>query len=622
MHYRPEIDGLRALAVVPVILNHAGLAGFDGGFVGVDIFFVISGFLITNILLREIKTGDFTFLNFYERRARRILPALSVMVLATVPFAWGWMYPSMLIDYSESLKATAVFLSNVHFWQSSGYFDLNASFKPLLHTWSLAVEEQFYLLFPLLLLLISNWDRHKITILLFVLAALSFALSEWGWRNEPDANYYFTFSRLWELLAGAILAVSLTTKPSKGNNLLAVFGLVLIIYAITMFNEGTPFPSVYTLVPVVGVLLIIRFAQTGTIVASVLSLKGMVGIGLISYSVYLWHNPLFAFARIKSGAEPDILLIWTLILASFAIGFLSWRFVEQPFRHARNPFLSRRSVIFGFFGISSVLLIGLGAIGAHTGGFIDRYTQQEKQLLSYPSPTGAKIAGRPNCFLDESGSVESLDDRCLKSESTILLLGDSHAAALSFGLNQSFSTSEITASACPPLIGYKSLDRRHCENRNNNILAFVATVQPEIVILHANWALYKITDLDLLAETITSIKQSSPSVRVYVLGGVPQWYPSLPIRLIKISQPFSKSHRVQASLKKVRRADVRLSNITDESGGEFISFLEMSCEINACIATIPTDKDAGYLPVAWDYGHLTDEGSAFFINKIKGDLSP
>ncbi|MEX1233357.1 MAG: acyltransferase, partial [Roseovarius sp.] len=204
MRYRPEIDGLRAVAVVPVILFHAGFSAFEGGYVGVDVFFVISGYLITTILISEREAGTYSLLDFYERRARRILPALFLVLLVTIPFAWRWLAPDPFEDYARSQAFAALFLSNIHFLEKSSYYDIGSALRPLLHTWSLAVEEQFYLLFPLVLLPLGAFARGKFMVAFLILSALSLAVAEWGWRSYPDENFYFTFSRLWELLAGSI----------------------------------------------------------------------------------------------------------------------------------------------------------------------------------------------------------------------------------------------------------------------------------------------------------------------------------------------------------------------------------------------------------------------------------
>lgn len=243
MKYRREIDGLRAIAVVPVIFFHAGMTAFSGGYVGVDVFFVISGYLITTILIDARERGNYSIWRFYERRARRILPALFVVMGACVPVAWLYMPPYLFEDFARSMAFAALFASNVHFWEHAGYFALEAELQPLLHTWSLAVEEQYYLLFPLLLMTLGRFGRWRFALVFGVIAALSLGLSEWGWRNYPDENFFFTFSRFWELLAGSLCAVWLYQREMRANNLLSALGLGLIVYAIVTFDALVPFPS-------------------------------------------------------------------------------------------------------------------------------------------------------------------------------------------------------------------------------------------------------------------------------------------------------------------------------------------------------------------------------------------
>jgi len=345
LKYRAEIDGLRALAVVPVILFHAGFELFSGGFVGVDVFFVISGYLITTILIDDIENNRFSIVNFYERRARRILPALSFVMLVCIPFAWMWMLPSQMKDFSQSLVAVSLFASNILFWRESGYFDASAEEKPLLHTWSLAVEEQYYVLFPIFLFFAWRFGKNRVFWIIVVVAAASLLLSEWGFRNKPTANFYLAPTRAWELLAGSIAAFIVQNRGVKANNALSLLGLAAILFSIFAYDESTPFPSVYALVPVIGVVLLVLFAEKDTLVAKFLSMKLIVGMGLISYSAYLWHQPLFAFARIKLVDEPTMPLMSFLAIASIALAILSWKFVEEPFR-SRKGLISKRSIVF------------------------------------------------------------------------------------------------------------------------------------------------------------------------------------------------------------------------------------------------------------------------------------
>ena len=378
MQYRQEIDGLRSLAVLPVILFHAGVTFFSGGYVGVDIFFVISGYLITRIILSELQLGQFSIANFYERRARRILPALYLVALTCIPFAWAWMTPAQLSDFFFSLAAVSTFSSNILFWIESGYFAPASELMPLLHTWSLAVEEQYYVLFPLLLIVAWRCGRRWLFYLLLVIGSGSLMLSQWGAIHHPSANFYLLPTRLWELLLGSLLAFHSTKPapvpghrghPSMLNQCLGAFGLGLILYAIFYFDDQTPFPSLYTLVPTLGTALILLFASGDTLVGKLLSRKLLVGIGLISYSAYLWHQPLFAFARIRSIEEPGPSLLSLLGLTSLALAFLSWRYVEQPFRDRKK--FSRRK-LFSIAGIATAAIITTGMLGYQHNGFPER----------------------------------------------------------------------------------------------------------------------------------------------------------------------------------------------------------------------------------------------------------
>ena len=301
MKYRAEIDGLRGLAVLPVILFHAGFEWFSGGFVGVDVFFVISGYLITTIIISEMAEGKFSIVNFYERRARRILPALFFVMAVCLPFAWIWLSPTYLKDFGQSLVAVSTLSSNILFWLESGYFDTAGELKALLHTWSLAVEEQYYILFPIFLMLTWRLGIKWVLILLSVVFLLSLGVAQWGAYTKPSATFFLLPTRGWELLVGVFAAFYLKhnahLKSHFVNQLMSLLGFGMIVYSIIAYDETTPFPSLYALVPTIGAGLLILCAVPKTYVHKLLSLKFIVGIGLISYSAYLWHQPLLAFAR-------------------------------------------------------------------------------------------------------------------------------------------------------------------------------------------------------------------------------------------------------------------------------------------------------------------------------------
>ncbi|MCL1124913.1 acyltransferase family protein [Shewanella surugensis] len=371
MHYRPEIDGLRAVAVIPVILFHAGFHIFSGGFVGVDVFFVISGYLITSIIIAELDEDRFSLITFYERRARRILPALFFVILICIPFAWMWFMPLDLQDFAQSIVAVSTFSSNILFWLESDYFDTAAELKPLLHTWSLAVEEQYYILFPLFLMWTWHLGIRWILGLLAIVFIASLAAAQWGAYNAPNAAFYLLPTRGWELLMGVFATFffhryKTINFNNKIKNTFSLIGVFLIIYAIFAFDETVPFPSLYTLFPTIGTLLIIVFGQKGTVVHSFLSQKVLVGIGLISYSAYLWHQPLFAFAKYRSFTEPSVSLMMGLCVISLMLAYLSWRFVEMPFR---NKQVFNQKVIFTSAIVMSCSFITAGVVFSVDGRF-------------------------------------------------------------------------------------------------------------------------------------------------------------------------------------------------------------------------------------------------------------
>jgi peptidoglycan/LPS O-acetylase OafA/YrhL len=372
--YRREIDGLRALAVLPVILFHAGFSAISGGFVGVDVFFVISGYLITSIILEELAEGQFTVAGFYERRARRILPALFFVLLACLPFAWWLLLPAELVDFGKSVTAVAVFASNILFWLQTDYFAATAEQIPLLHTWSLAVEEQYYLVFPLFMALAWGFGKRWLVVALALVALLSLGWSEWLWRSSVEANFYLIPSRAWELMVGALTAFYLQKNVAVQGGMLAqgmsALGLILLGYAVFFFDEGIPFPSVYALVPTVGAVLLILFATPATWVGKLLASPPLVWIGLISYSAYLWHQPLFVFARLQALDEPSVGLMAGLCVMTLILAWFSWRFVEKPFRD-RSRFT--RTQIFSVAVLGSVLFMALGVSAVFTDGFASRF---------------------------------------------------------------------------------------------------------------------------------------------------------------------------------------------------------------------------------------------------------
>ncbi len=494
MKYRSEIDGLRAIAVLPVIFFHAGLDFFSGGYVGVDVFFVISGYLITSILISDMEVGRFSILRFYERRARRILPALFVVIAACIPFAWFWMTPALFRDFCESIVAVIFFASNVLFWSESGYFAEAAELKPLLHTWSLAVEEQYYLFFPIFLLLLPRVGRKKLFWVIVVFALVSLLLSEWAWRNATTANFYLAPTRAWELLAGSICAFVTTGRSVPSSNPVGLLGLALIIVSIFAFDDATPFPSLYAVLPVGGTMLVILFAQAGTWGARILSTPALVAIGMVSYSAYLWHQPLFAFARLKSIGEPSHLLMVSLAIAALLLAAVTWRYVEQPFRKsgttAALPFQRAvfRNSAFGGAGLVAVALL---LMQAPTRLEINEPRLFEKFEIASTITT--------DCPGFDSIAVSTASCRVFGSGDKIAVVwGDSHAGALAKAIqpNSGYSVYVLSHPGCPPSIGLMRVDKgrtaSNCRSLDtlDQYLKYIVDLKPDAAFLVARWTLY------------------------------------------------------------------------------------------------------------------------------------
>lgn len=442
--YRPEVDGLRAVAVVPVMLYHAGVPGFSGGFVGVDVFFVISGYLITAILLKDIRAGEFSLLEFYERRARRILPALFTVLLATFALGIIFMIPSQLYDLSRATIATIFFVSNIMFWRDTDYFAPAAEENPLLHMWSLSVEEQFYIIFPIFLLVASRMKGRFLLLSTIAVVIASLVAAQVASATNPVANFFLLPTRAWELGIGALCALHLADRDVMSRNWLATLGLAGILVAIVFFDETTPFPSVYALLPVVGSALIILYSGLATVTYKVLSMKPFVGIGLVSYSAYLWHQPLLAFARIHDvTSSPPLSLMLGLLLVSLGLAYLSWRYVEQPFRSARG-LVKTRNIVFALSGLGAGALAGLAAIGISTSGMNDFWMSRNPgsaQTLRVIQDAEANMrlrTERGECAF----SVEAFESeartrlkRCADAAGpAIIILGDSHSIDLYNGV--------------------------------------------------------------------------------------------------------------------------------------------------------------------------------------------
>ncbi len=499
LRYRPDIDGLRAVAVVPVVLYHYGIAPFCGGYAGVDVFFVISGFLITSLISAEMRSGEFSILRFYERRARRILPALFVVLAASTVAACAILFPRDLSAFGESLASTAVFGSNIDFWSRSGYFDAGATLKPLLHTWSLAVEEQYYLLFPALLCVLHTRTRRGLLVLVVGLAVASFAASVWAVVYHPSAAFYLVPYRMWELMLGAALA--LVEIPRLASALLreglALLGLALIGWAVFAFTPHTPFPGANALYPCAGAALLIFTGEAGgSAINRALSCRPIVVVGLLSYSFYLWHWPLYVFANYLSYAPLGLAMRVALIAAAFALAWISWRYVEQPFRLKRHLFDRRRLFLLTGAGMAASIAIGLALMAVH--GWPQRFAPQMRRILAEADDYEPR---RHACFSPGPARAER-GDFCTIGDSraarpSFILWGDSHADAIlpaveTVARDRHRKGLFIALRHCPPLLDIRLSDEpsERCARLNAEALTAAAKNGIREAILVARWANY------------------------------------------------------------------------------------------------------------------------------------
>lgn len=487
--YRADIDGLRALAIVPVLLFHAGVPGFGGGYVGVDIFFVISGYLITGVIAREIDAGSFSIVHFYERRARRIMPALIAMIAAVLMVA-SWLYfPDDLRKLPASAVAATLFYSNIHLFFDVNYFGGGSEIKPLLHTWSLAVEEQFYIGFPAVMILIartaSDWRRAIVA----AFALLSFAIALATQAKGDGFAFYWLPPRAWELFAGSLIALCVGPPlDQRAREMLAAAGLVAIVFAIVTYTKTTMFPGITALPPVLGAAAII-VAGHGTRVAQMLAKPLPVGIGLISYSLYLWHWPVIVFAEYAGDAKLSDWSSVAAIALSLGLAVASWRWIERPFRDPRRY---KQKAIFAWTGAGMIMLCAASLALAATDGWPSRFSPQSLRYLAATKDISPMrdachdadpARGRPVCTLGDANNPDAL------------LWGDSHGVEYAYALatrpdRTGHGLVQMTHSSCPPVIGY-SIPQPKCDAQNAATIARIrADRRIKTVYLAAFWLAY------------------------------------------------------------------------------------------------------------------------------------
>jgi peptidoglycan/LPS O-acetylase OafA/YrhL len=616
--YRPDVDGLRAVAVSLVVLYHVG-SHFYGGFIGVDVFFVISGYLISSVILSDISAGRFSISGFYERRIRRILPALLVMMILTSVLVWHYFIPQEIEAFGRSQLAALFSVSNFLFWAQSGYFDSPSLVKPLLHTWSLAVEEQFYIVFPLLILFVRRFFPGRMRSIICGLALVSFLASAITVYRDPTAAFFFAPLRAWELLTGTIISQKYlpSIKGTALRNLASATGLLLILASSHYLNDGVPFPGVAALGPCLGAGLIIAAGETGpSIVGKILSLRPIVFLGLISYSLYLWHWPLLVFQRTSSlffhNADMTPVQEVTFCLITVAVAALSWKFVEQPFRKGRlRP--GRRALLYvNGWAVGLIACASLGMIYFH--GFPNRFPISAQQVAAYADYDRTASTREGVCFLDGHTRVKDFrKDVCLAQhpgKNSVLLLGDSHAAQLLAGLVSVFPDRDIlqaNVAGCRPLVVEPRDAPAECLELNSFIFnQYLQNHHIDTVILAGQWAP---SDMDPLAQTIDFIQ--ARGISVIVVGPAVEYDEGLPRMLAIAIRNGDPDQVAQHRAVEPQRLDKTMANLAETRWHiPYISIYQ-----NLCTPACPLYAAPG-VPILFDSNHFTTEGSVFFAKTM------
>ncbi|WP_132998842.1 acyltransferase family protein [Luteimonas arsenica] len=618
--YRPDIDGLRALAVLSVVLFHYQLGPVPGGFVGVDVFFVISGYLITAIIAGEIGRGSFSFTGFYDRRVRRILPAALVVVLASLVAGYFILLPTAYTTLGASAGYSAAGLANFYFLWNTGYFDASAEMQPMLHMWSLAVEEQFYLVWPVILLVVARLSSNSPRIIAGALAAIilasfatSVAILEVG---DPKIGFYMLHSRAWELALGALL-VFLPRIPGRVfAEVLSLLGLGLVVAAFFLLDAESKFPGANAAYPVVGAALLVWPREQGTWIARLLALPPLVFIGRISFSLYLYHWPVLVFYRLYgTGEQPGTREALWLALASLVLAVLSWRFIEQPFRRRRG----RKGVNVAVGSTAIVAVAACGLAVATSGGLPARLPPELRKLEHYAAETVTSQNGRNDCFitsLHKRGVRDFSEDECVDirpGRRNVLLVGDSHAAHYGKALRDVYPEvefSQVTASGCRPVVQSPDAKKNTCTRLLDKVFSeYIPRGDFDAVILAGRWSAGN------SARLAKTVEQIAPQVgEVIVFGPVPEYTSELPVLLArsalrKDNGALVDEARLYAQAEKATQA---VSGRMQPLGVSFYAPFDAMCEQGRCVATT-----AAGVPVQFDKAHLSYEGARLVIERFR-----
>lgn len=615
--YRPDVDGLRAIAILAVVGFHAFPNAFPGGFVGVDVFFVISGFLITTILMRDITSGQFSYYEFYAGRLRRLAPALLLVLLACLVGGWFTLLATEYEQLGKHVAAGAGFVANLVYWAEAGYFDTAAASKPLLHLWSLGVEEQFYFVWPALLAL--TWrNKGSLYRTIVVITLISFALDLIFVRVDPVGQYFSPFTRFWQLMIGALLAIRrspFAATSSRPNNLGSAAGLSLIILLLFFFSPNHSYPGVWGLLPTGAAYLIIAAAGKSWLNRTILSSRPLVAIGLVSYPWYLWHWPLLSFAQTLNDGPCSAQVRLIIIAASLALAGVTHLVIERPIHAARDsrglpPALA----------LALVAVFGAGLVVYATDGFKSRVLHGNPAGFPTESIDDPEV---DKCFLLEDQTLPFRRD-CdgNGAKPLVLVWGDSHAKSLALGFaaigrEQPLGLAIYTASGCPPVLDFSVSVRPNCRAINQYVFERIKALKPKTVVLSAFWALYNgysgwsALDEEKLRKTLALLMEANVP-NIVVFGNVPTYLIAQP----RIGIEQFQSHQVNRSYYKFnpdsKQADQKIKAIATAANVQFVSPIDLLCNQDGCLISSSAEE---LDPIAWDYGHLTQGGAKLLLRE-------
>jgi len=631
--YRPDIDGLRAIAVLLVVTYHAFPSLLPGGFIGVDVFFVLSGYLISTIIFENLEAGRFSLMDFYIRRVRRIFPALITVLISCL--ATGW-FVLLAPDYAmlgKHVAGGAGFAAYFVLWLEAGYFDVSAELKLLLHLWSLGIEEQYYLVWPLMVWCIFRPQRNLYPILIALFLS-SLSLNLWHTATDKTAAFYSPLSRFWEILLGSLLSYAALRQAharsdipgSRYANARSLLGASLLAIGLLVTNKESPFPGWRALLPTLGTALILSGGLSARLNTVLLSSKPLVWIGLISFPLYLWHWPLLTFARIETGATPPALTRVILVSSSFILAWVTYVLVERPLRFGRHGrgkalFLTALMALTGVAGICTLW----------AQGYPLRFPEIIRSATSFIDFGWGTYVRSDKCHLHVT-SATTHDSACFETTRPLVVLwGDSHAASLYPGLkslqsSEKFGIIQATQAGCPPLIGLDNLNyRKNCKQVNDLVFERLIEIKPEMIILHSTWwsnsdPLSDETLYEKTKSTAKIIKERLPGSRVVIIGPMPSWSDG-PQKVIYRAwqQALDKTKEPPVMLEAafLTSVDQALRKAAAETNTEYFSPTDYLCEGNLCISRIgnrPLDI------IGTDDRHLSPNGSVYLVEKLKTKL--